>query len=550
MNPVDAYAKAVSRGDITACKWVRLACKRHLALYKDKRFEFDAKELDRVIDFFRELLILEHGQPYELPDWQLFIAGCLLCWKWKGTGYRLYNQAYIEVARKNAKSTFISGIGLYLFVFSPLDSAQFYSVASDREQASLLKNYAEGFIRRCPDLAEEISIRVHHMENIQTRAKWKASHADSRRLDGLNPYFASFDEFHAQEDDRLDDVINSAFGSQPEYLYIKITTAGEYKREKPCVKLNEYSKRILAKEDGFERENFFCIIYTLDEGDDWTDERNWIKANPNLGISKRIEYMRDLCETAKQLPSKQSDFLTKQLDVWVEAMTVWITKDLWDSNAGEIREEDLHGLRCFSGLDLARTNDLSALVHLFPPQEWLTKWTVLCRFWCPGDDIRDRSKRDRVPYDIWRNSGYITATDGNCTDYSFISARVIEDSQKFEMQELAFDRYFSEGLLEPLANAGIELVPFAQGFPSMGPPCSELERLLLKHDINHGNNPILTWCVSNTLVLVDPAGNIKPDKKRSNERIDGVVALVMALGRAMENTTRESVYEERDIRVL
>lgn len=540
MNPVDAYAHAVSSGDVTACKWVRLACERHLALYADDRFFFDEGELGRVIEFFRELLILEHGQPYELPAWQLFIAGCLLCWKWKGTGYRLYTQAYIEVARKNAKSTFISGIGLYLFVFSPLDSAQFYSVASDREQASLLKNYAEGFVRRCPDLAEEIAIRVHHMEAIHTRAKWKASHADSRRLDGLNPYFASFDEFHAQEDDRLDDVINSAFGSQPEYLYIKITTAGEYKREKPCVKLNEYSKRILAKEPGFVRESFFCIIYTLDEGDEWSDENAWIKANPNLGISKRVEYMRDLCETAKQLPSKQADFKTKQLDIWVEALTVWITKELWDANGGQVDPERLRGLRCYSGLDLAKVNDLSALVHVFPPQDWLTRWTLLCRFWCPGDDIRDRSKRDRVPYDLWRDKGLITATEGNRTDFSFITAAIIEDAKRYDMRELAFDRYFSEGLLDPLANAGIELVPFGQGFQSMGPPTSELERLLLGREINHGCNELLTWCVSNAVVRKDPAGNIKPDKDRSNERIDGVVALIMGLGRAMESVKQDA----------
>ncbi len=544
------YACDVLNGRIPACKWVKLACERFNADLERPDLSFSDEEAGKRIEFFRTALTLENGQPFELPAWQQFIVANVYGW-FGLDGRRRFNQVLILVPRKNAKSTLVSGMGISSFFMDDHEYSQFYCLASDRGQASLLKDYGEGFVKRSVFLQEFIDIRTHEMRNRFTHGKWKALHADWRRLDGLNPYWVVFDEFHAQETPNLDDVIDSAFGSQAEYLYMKITTAGEYKRDKPCVKQQHYGEQILEKI--IERDNFFYINYTVDEGDDWQDPKTWIKANPNLGISKNMKNMEELCEVAKQIPSKLNDFLTKQLNIWCESDVVWIPAEEWNANGGQIREAELYGLHCYGGLDLARVSDLSALALLFPPQQHLKKWTILCRFWAPEKNIAKRSHRDRVPYDLWKNSGHIRATgghDGKTTDFNFIRADIEEDARKFKIEQIGFDPFYAAELVHNLTEDGIEMVPFRQGFISMGAPVAEIERMILGRMFNHGNNPVLAWNASNCVIRKDPAGNMKIDKERSNERVDGMVALAMAVGISMLGAPKESVYENRDIRTL
>jgi len=549
LDPVSDYANRVLIGEVPACKWVKLACERFVRDLERKDLVFDTKQVASRIAFFRDLLVLENGEPFVLPDWQEFIVGNLYGWKIKKTGKRRFQQGLVLVPRKNAKSTLISGLGLSSFLMDGVTYSQFYCLASDRGQASLLKDYGEGFVKRHEELPNAVQIRTWEMRCPAFENRWKALHADYKRLDGLNPYFVVFDEFHTQETDGLDNVINSAFGSQSEYLYLKITTAGEYKREKPCVKQQKYGEQVL--EGVIERDNLFYMNYTIDEGDNWADPEIWQKANPNLGISKNLDYMEDLAKEAALVPSRKADFLTKQLNVWVESLSAWINKEVWDAcGTKTIREATLHGLKCYGGLDLAQVEDLTALVYVFPPQAHLKKMTVLCRFFIPEENIIERSTKHRVPYDRWRNGGHVIATPGNITDYNFVEKAITEDSEKFNIQTIGYDRTFSGHMSQNLINNQIDMAPFKQSFYHMGPAVAETQRLIIGKEIEHGANPVLDWCSSNAVVRFDANGNMLIDKAKSYEKVDGMVALAMAIGTYQLTDKKESVYEDRDIRVL
>ena len=525
------YARQVVNGEIAACQWVQLACKRHLQDWSRSDIYFDIDEANQRYRFFEQALILDNGNPYILPDWQKFIVGSIYGWKKSATETRKYQQALILVPRKNAKSTLVSGMALSSFYMDGVLSGQFYCIASDRGQASLLKDYGEGFVRRCKFLQDDLQIRTWEMRNAATHSRFKALHSDSSRLDGLNPYFVAFDEFHSQQGDDLDNVINSAFGSQAQYLYIKITTAGVYKATKPAVAQQDYGEKVLK--GVIQRDSLFYINYTIDQDDDWNDPKSWAKANPNLGYSKRFEYMEDLCNEASDLPVRRNDFLTKQLNVWCESNVVWIPAETWSENGGEIDEELLVNATCYGGLDLGDTNDISALVWLFPPQGDLERWTVLGRYWVPGESIKTRADREKVPYDTWLEQGLINATDGAATDYKFIYNQILEDCKTFNVKELAYDRFKANEMVQALMNEGIDVVSFGQGFYSMGAPTAEIERLVLSKQLNHGGDPVLSWMASNAVVKLDPAGNKKIDKAKSTEKVDGMVALAMAVGRAI-----------------
>ena len=532
-----SYASDVVTGVIDSCYWVKLACQRHMTDMDREDVYLDLEEVSNRIDFVEEVLTLEDNSPFILEPWECFIVGSIFGWKRTSDNIRKYNQGLIMIPRKNGKSALMGAILLSSFVQDGAPYSAYFGCASDRGQAGLLRDYVNGFIKRSPWLQDFLDIRTWEVRNRLMDSTFKALHADWRRLDGLNPKMVVFDEFHSQEGPALDDVLNSSFGAQEEYLYIKISTAGVYSREKPCVKQQDFGEKIL--EGTIKSENTFYINWTIDAGDLWSDPSTWAKANPNLGVSKHVKYMEDMCEEAKELNVKQSDFLTKQLNVWVESSETWITKELWDENGGIVDESMLLGKKCFMGLDLAKVNDLSALITLFPPQDGLEKWHVVSRFYVPNEDIERRSLRDKVPYDIWRDEGHITSTPGNMTDFAFILKDIVEMHGKFDVRELAYDRVFAGELIQALMDDGVEVVPFGQGFISMASPTAEIERLLLARLINHGSNPVLAWNASNCVIRSDPAGNMKIDKSKSAEKVDGMVALAMALGRASiekENT--------------
>jgi phage terminase large subunit-like protein len=298
---------------------------------------------------------------------------------------------------------------------------------------------------------------------------------------------------------------------------------------------------------------FFGIVYTLDQGDDWEDERNWIKANPNLGISKKWEDMRAKARRAKEMPAALNAFLRRELNVWTQSETKWINLDHWKAcGAAAIDAEALRGRACYAGLDLSSNIDITALVLVFPPAKAGELYQALCRFWIPQENILERVKHDRVPYDAWVRQGWLTTTPGNVIDYEFILAQIDRDAQAYDIKEIAFDRWGATKIQTQLMEKSVEdwLVQFGQGFVSMSPPMKELERLILGHQLAHGNNPVLTWMADNLVAAQDAAGNIKPDKEHSREKIDGMVALIMGLDRAIRHAPKGSIYKNRGLRTI
>ena len=427
--------------------------------------------------------------------------------------------------------------------------AEIYSAATKRDQAKITHAEATRMVKASPALRREIRIYKDNLHIEGTASKYEPLGADADTMDGLNVHMAIVDELHAHKNRTTWDVLETATGSRRQPLMFSITTAG-YDRQSLCYELHDYAEKVLA--GVVQDDSFFGIIFTLDEGDDWQDEAVWIKANPNLGVSKKIDDMRRLALQAKEIPSKQFAFMRLHLNLWTQSETKWVPWEHWQACGKAVDGAGLRGRSCYGGLDLSSTSDITAFVMVFPPQLDEDDYQVLCRFFIPEEAMIARSRNDRVPYDAWVRQGYITATPGNVIDYDFVLAQIDEDMQAYDLPEVAFDRWGATKIAQDLMELGGEefMVQFGQGFASMSPPMKELEKLILSHKLAHGNNPVLNWMADNLVARQDPAGNIKPDKEKSREKIDGMVALIMALDRAIRNVDSGSVYNERGVLTL
>lgn len=558
MNGAERYIDDVMQGRVLVCRWVRLAVERHLHDLEtgaERGLRFDADAGQHVIDFFQ---FLRHskgewaGQVVHLEDWQQFILWVVFGWK-RADGTRRFRTAYEEVARKNGKSTCAAGMGLYLFFGDGEAGAEVYTAATKRDQARITHSEATRMVKRSPSLRTRIQVFKDNLSIEGTASKFEPLGRDTDSMDGLNVHGVVADEVHAWKTRDTWDLLETATSSRRQPLMIGITTAG-FNRQSLCYEQHEYAIKLLegfGNPNGFHDDSFFGIIFTLDEGDDWEDESVWIKANPNLGVSKKLDNMQEKAAKAKAMPSALNAFLRLELNIWTQSETKWIPRVHWDACSGSVDASALRGMRAYGGLDLSSTTDISAFVLVFPPETESDGYRVLCRFFIPDESMRERTKRDRVPYEAWVRQGFITATPGNAIDYDFILAQIDEDAQAFDLREIAFDRWGSTKIIQEIEERELTCVQFGQGFASMSSPMKELEKLILSHRLAHGNNPVLNWMADNLVALEDPAGNIKPDKERSLERIDGMTALIMALARAIvHDDSDKSVYEERGLRTL
>lgn len=548
----EGYVRDVLSGEQVACRWVRLACERHvrdLEEGEERGIWFDDQKAREAISFFR---LLKHskgewaGRPLTLEPWQQFVVASLLGWR-RTDGTRRYRTAYLEVARKNGKTTLAAGLGLYLMLADGEPGAEVYSVATKRDQARLSHGEATRMAKSSPAIRRMVNIYRDNIHIVDTASKFEPLGADADTMDGLNVHAALVDEVHAHKTRQVWDVIETATGSRRQPLMLAITTSG-YNRQSLCWQLHEYTQQVL---DGvIEDDSWFGMIYTLDEDDEWQDEALWPKANPNLGVSKKWDDMRRKAARAREMPAALNAFQRLELDIWTQAETKWIPWQHWQACGAAVDAEGMRGRICYGGLDLSSNTDVSAFLLVFPPQGNGDRYQVLSRFWIPEEAMVERSRRDRVPYDDWVRQGLITATPGNVIDYAWILDQIDQDAQAYDIREVAFDRWGATKIATELMERGGEdwLVQFGQGYVSMSPAMRELERLILEHKLAHGNNPVLTWMANNLVVRTDPAGNIKPDKEKSIERIDGMVALVMALDRALRHEPpKRSVYETRGL---
>ncbi len=558
----ERYVDDVLSGRQVACRWVQLACERHRRDLEEgpaRGLWFDETAAKTAVAFFS---LLKHskgewaGRPVILEPWQQFVIWSIFGWK-SADGTRRFRTAILEVARKNGKTTMAAGVGLFLLLADQEPGAEVYSAATKRDQARLSHGEATRMAKASPGIRREVRIYKDNIHIPDTASKFEPLGADADTMDGLNVHGALVDEIHAHKARDVWDLLETATGARRQPLMFGISTSG-FDRQSLFFTQHEYTEKVLQRV--IEDDSWFGIIYTIDKrrdsdpedvvDDDWEDEVNWIKANPNLGVCKKWDDMRRKAMRAKEMPGALNAFLRLELDVWTQAETKWVNLDHWRACGGAVDELGLKGRTCYGGLDLSNTTDVTAWVMVFPPQAEGDTYRVLCRFFIPEDSMHERVRRDRVPYDAWVRQGFMTATAGNVVDYDFVLQQIADDREAFDLQQIAFDRWGAAHIQSQLMEMGGEefLVQFGQGFASMSAPMKELEKLILGHGLAHGNNPVLTWMADNLVAREDPAGNIKPDKEKSIERIDGMVALIMGLDRATRHEPpKKSVYEERGL---
>lgn len=424
--------------------------------------------------------------------------------------------------------------------------AEVYSAAGDRDQAAIAFDLAKQMVEMEPALQRRCTVFRRSITVPSTGSFYRVLSAEAYTKHGYNPHGIIFDEVHVQPNRELWDTLVTGTAGRRQPLTVAITTAG-YDRKSLCWQLHEYAQRVT---DGtIDDPTFLPVIFAADPDDDWTDPKVWAKANPNLGISPKLSYMDEQCRKAEESPAYQNTFRRNHLNQWTEQSTRWIEMDVWDACARAVAELELEGRPCWAGLDLSSTTDISALVYVFVLDGGLL--VPLPRFWIPEENAIARSRKDKVPYDAWLRDGYVFGTPGNVIDQDVIRKQINADLERFDIREIAIDRWNASQISVDLQKDGLEVVAFGQGFASMSAPTKELERRLLEKKVAHGGNPVLRWMASNVAVKGDPAGNLKPDKAASYERIDGIVSFIMGIARAVLGGGEEtSVYETEGILVL
>ena len=516
-------------------------------------FHFDEHAADLAVRFFERLLVHVEGEwagePFILQPWERDdIIRPLFGWK-RADGTRKYRRAYIEIPRKNGKSTLAAGIALYLLYMDDEPAAQVLGAAADRDQAAIVFDLAKSMVQASSVLSSRAKTYRRSIVVPATASVYRVLSADVKTKHGLNAHGVVVDELHAWPNRELYDVLTTSTGSRRQPLVVAITTAG-YDRESICWEVHEFARQVLA--GIIDDPTFFGYIQAAGEEDDWLDEETWKKANPNLGVTLKIDYLRTESQRARQSPAYRNTFERLHLNRWTQQETRWLPMDLWEAGGQELAIGELAGREAYGGLDLASTSDIAAFLLDLPPLEPGGPHIWLPHFWIPKANMVERARRDRVPYDAWVGMGLITATEGNAIDYAFIEADILKLAELYEIREIAFDRFGAVQMSQRLEAAGFTMIGFAQGFISMAPPMTELLRLVLEGKLLHGGNQVLRWMADNLAVSQDPAGNFKPDKKKSREKIDGMVAGVMALDRAVRHGQGEpgSVYEQRGLRLL
>lgn len=529
---------------------------RKLKNYKPTKFKakgsyYDKEYADFAVAFIESLCHTKGtwaGKPFELMDWQEQIIRDLFGIL-KSNGYRQFNTAYIEIPKKNSKSELAAAVALLLTCGDGEQRAEVYGAAADRQQTSIAFDVAADMVRMCPALNKRVKILASQKRLIYepTNSFYQVLSAEAYSKHGFNVHGVVFDELHSQPNRKLYDVLTKGSGdARMQPLFFLITTAGT-DTHSICYEVHQKAQDII---DGRKIDpTFYPVIYGADDTEDWTNPKVLKKCNPSLGETIGIDKVKTACESAKQNPGEENSFRQLRLNQWVKQAVRWMPMDKWDKCAFAVNEDDLRGRVCYGGLDLSSTTDITAFVLVFPPLDEEDKYIILPYFWIPEDTLDLRVKRDHVPYDVWERQEYLQTTEGNVVHYGYIEKFIEQLGKRFNIREIAFDRWGAVQMVQNLEGMGFTVVPFGQGFKDMSPPTKELMKLTLEQKIAHGGHPVLRWNMDNIFIRTDPAGNIKADKEKSTEKIDGAIATIMALDRAIRcgNDTSESVYSSRGI---
>ncbi|HFI0601226.1 TPA: terminase large subunit [Streptococcus suis] len=511
---------------------------------------YDKAKADRAVTFINNLSHTKGkwaGKRFDLLPWQEQIVRDLFGIV-KEDGNRQFLTAYIEIPKKNGKSELAAAIALYLLYADNEASSEVYGAACDRNQASIVFDVAKQMVQMSRPLEKRSKIMgaTKRIVNYSNAGFYQVLSAETGTKHGLNVSGLVFDEIHAQPNRHLYDVLTKGSGDAREQpLFFIITTAGT-DRNSICYELHTKALDILngRKKDT----SFYPVVYGLSDEDDWNDEANWLKANPSLGHTIGIDRVREAYQQALDNPAEENVFKQLRLNMWTSSSVAWIPEHVYAKGNDPIQYESLKGRSCYAGLDLSSTSDITAFVLVFPPRFEEENYIVLPYFWLPEDTLELRCRRDHVLYDVWERQGYIKTTEGNVVHYGFIEKFIEDLSEIYHIKEIAYDRWNATQMVQNLEGMGLTMVPFGQGYKDMSPPSKELYKLMMEGKIQHGGHPVLKWMGQNVVMRQDPAGNIKPDKEKSVEKIDGIVALIMGLDRCIRHQTDEgSVYDERGI---
>ena len=515
---------------------------------------FDERKAQRVIRFIEALRHTKgefHGQPFHLLPWQeKIIRDVFGTVRDDDPTMRQYTTAYIEIPKKNGKSELGAAIALNMLINDDEWKAEVYSCASDRQQAAIVFDVAVDMVRQSPALMKRVKIipSTRRMIYQPTGSIYQVLSSEVATKHGLNVSACIFDELHTQPTRALYDVMTQGSGdARKQPLWFLLTTAGT-DRNSICWEVHQKALDILEGRKIDPR--FYPVLFGLPDDADWTSEENWYRGNPSLDHTITIDKVRDAFRKAQETPADENQFRQLRLNQWVKQSVRWMPMDKWDECGGVVDPYALEGRACYAGLDLSSTSDLTALVLAFPPTSEDEPYIALPFFWLTEETLSLRVRRDHVPYDQWAKRGFIQTTEGNVVHYGFIERFICELGERYDIREIAHDRWNATMMVQTLEDDGFTMVPFGQGFKDMSPPTKELMRIVLEHKLCHGGHPVLRWNMDNAYVRTDPAGNLKLDKEKSTEKVDGAVALVMALDRAMKNQGGDSVYNHRGLLVL
>lgn len=555
------YVDDVLTGRIPACKWVKLACQRQRNDLKRARtkawpYRFDAELATRACEFI-ELLphvkgpLAREKKLLVLEPWQIFRRTTVYGWVHKAgklKGRRRFRMAYDEVPRGNGKSAELSGSGLYALAADREQGAEVYSAAVTKDQARIVFSTAAKMAQKRPALRASLGLEVHKgaVSQERTASTFKPLASDEDSLDGLNVHFAAIDELHAHKTRAVYDVIETGMGKRDQPLMHVITTAGT-NRSGICYEVRNYICKIL--QGTATDETVFGIIYTIDDGDDWQSEDSWRKANPNWGVSVDPGHIARIAAKAMQMPSAQPNFLTKHLNLWVNADVAWMDMRVWE-RCGDpaLKLEQFEGQRCRIALDLATKTDIAAKILLFPKIiDDEQHYYVFGRYYLPAQAIEDGRNSQ---YEGWRRSGRLIETEGDVIDFGRIEDDVEDDVAAFTETEVAYDPWQALNLAQRLQAKGVPVIEYRNTVANFSAPMKEIEALARQGRLHHDGDPILAWMVSNVVCHTDAKDNIYPRKERPENKIDGVVALIMALGRELSATDESSYLSKGDLLVL
>ncbi|MBE9509152.1 MAG: terminase large subunit [Chloroflexi bacterium] len=564
-HPALQYADDVISGKQVACKAVRLCVERHLKdleTGKDRGLYFDEEAAQYVLDFFgycRHYKGEWAGQVIDLEPWQQFRHWVLFGWM-RDDGLRRFREAYTQVGRGNGKTTEAAAIGLHLAFYDGEPGGEAYSCATKRDQARISHKAAIKMVKKSPELKSDIGIRRDNLFCEATDSMFEPLGADADTLDGLRPNVVLVDELHAHPNGKMLDVMDTGTGARRQPMLYVMTTAGD---DLTSVCYDQYTYAMQVLKGVIQDDTFFVYIAELDEGDDWEDQALWVKPNPNLNVSVKLDDLQRKAKKAKMIPGRLNGFLTKHMDMWVRQVSRWIDLDSWDAcspvdpeNHEAVRayidkmEHELEGQPCLAGLDLGYARDLSAFALIFPPKEEGGNYRLVTRFWMPEESPERVLPKYREQYEVWLREGWIIGTPGNVVDYGIIERDMLRLAEIYEIREAAFDRMFAGQLAQNMQGHGWVMIATSQGFSGMNAASREFETLILDGRLDHGGHPVQRWMVDCVSIQENSGGNIRPAKpeRKTGKKIDGVTAAIMGLGRTiLHEEEGPSVYETRGI---